>query len=417
MDDLSHPTDRLREAQDRLAALAGADRSFFLVNGTSGGVIAMMAALCGPGDSLILPRGSHRAVYHGLILGGIRPIYIYPDWADGRPGLPAPEDVERILDEHPRAKGMVVTSPDYWGRCADIEGISGVLHRRGKALLLDQAHGAHFGVHPDLPPHGGIQGADIWVQSAHKTLPALTQSAWLHVSPTAPVSAERVAQKIRLRQTTSPSYPMMGSMDYARYWLESQARDAYTALLGRMDRAVKRLENGTPVRRADFSGDRGVARTDPTRLVLDISGLGIDAGAAEAYLLEKGIRVEWAQGRYLVLICTPWHSRRDFSRLTRSLGRIPAKTGKVRWDVLPSLPEAEGIRPMGQALDSATEEIHYTEAEGRVAGDFVIPYPPGIPLLCPGERVTAAHIDWIEGSVARGKTPAGVDTGRISVIQ
>ena len=219
MDDLSHPAGVLREAQDRLAALAGADRSFFLVNGASTGIIAMMTALCRPGDSLIVPRASHRAVYHGLVLGGISPVYLYTQWQDGRPALPAPEDVEALLKAHPRAMGMVLASPDYWGRCADVAGIAGVLHRQGKALLLDQAHGAHFGFSKALPPHGGAQGADAWVQSAHKTLPALTQSAWLHLRPGC-LSADRIGQKIRLLSTTSPSYPMMGSMDYARYWLE-----------------------------------------------------------------------------------------------------------------------------------------------------------------------------------------------------
>ena len=417
MDDLNNPIGLLREAQDRLAALMGADRSFFLVNGSSIGILSMMAALCRPGDSLIVPRASHRAVYHSLTLGGISPVYLYTDWADGRPAPPAPEDVERVLSGHPRAVGMVLTSPDYWGRCADVEGIADVLHKRGKALLLDQAHGAHFGFHPALPPHGGMQGADIWVQSAHKTLPALTQSAWLHVHISDRVSAERVAHKIRVLQTTSPSYPMMGSMDYARHWLANEAHDAYRDLLVRMDRAVNRTETETRVRRVDFSGDTGVVQTDPTRLVLDVSALGMGAGEAEGYLVKEGVRVEWAEGRYLVLICTPFTRRRDFVRLIRALRRIPRQADAEQRKELPPLPEAETVLPMGQALDGAAEKIDYRQAVDRVAGEFIIPYPPGIPLLCPGERVTAAHIEWIGRSAAQGKPPAGVDAGRICVLQ
>lgn len=414
MDDLNHPTGLLQEAQERLAALMCADRSFFLVNGSSIGILSMMTALCRPGDTLIVPRASHRAVYHGLVLGGISPVYLYTGWRDGRADLPAPEDVERVLNDHPQAKGMVLTSPDYWGRCADVRRIAEILHWRGKALLLDQAHGAHFGFSRVLPSHGGTQGADAWVQSAHKTLPALTQSAWLHIH-TARVSAERIEQKLKVLQTTSPSYPMMGCLDYARDWLAHKAGDAYEALLRRMDRAVGRIEKNTPVRRADFSSDRGVAGTDPTRLALDISNLGMDAGQAEGYLLEKGIRIEWVQGRYLVLICTPFTRRQDFDRLIRALRHIPGKAEQL--ETLPPLPEAETVLPIGQAMDSPVEKIDYRQARNRAAGAFVIPYPPGIPLLCPGERVTDAHIEWIGRSMAQGKSPAGVDDGCIAVIQ
>jgi lysine decarboxylase len=417
MDDLNHPTGLLREAQDRLAALTGADRSFFLVNGSSIGILSMMTALCRPGDTLIVPRASHRAVYHGLTLGGMSPVYLYTNWADGRPALPSPEDVEKVLNDHPQAMGMVLTSPDYWGRCADVAGIAEILHRRGKALLLDQAHGAHFGFHPALPSHGGMEGVDIWVQSAHKTLPALTQSAWLHIHASERVSAERVEQKIRLLQTTSPSYPMMASMDYARDWLAGKAYDAYADLMARMDRAVRRIEGTTPVRRADFTRDTGVVRTDPTRLVLDVSGLGMEAGQAEEYLLERNVRIEWAQGRYLVLICTPFTRSRDFNKLVRALRQIPRKAVKEQPVALLSLPEAETVLPMGQALDGTVERIDYRKAAGRVAGTFVIPYPPGVPLYCPGERVTDAHIDWIEKSISQGKPPAGVDGGYMDVLQ
>ena len=417
MDDLSHPGGILRDAQDRLAALMDADRSFFLVNGSSTGIIAMMTALCRPGDSLIVPRASHRAVYHGLALGGISPAYLYTKERDNRPALPAPENVNATLTKYPQVKGMVLTSPDYWGRCADVAAIAQVLHRRGKALLLDQAHGAHFGFHPALPPHGGTQGADAWVQSAHKTLPALTQSAWLHRSRSALLSGERLAQQINVLQTTSPSYPMMGGLDYARYWLAQDARDAYTGLLGRIDRGIATIERVTPVRRAELVRDGGVVNTDPTRLVLDLSGMGMGAGEVEVRLLANKVRVEWAQGAHLVLICTPWHRTRDFSRLIGALRRIPRQSSAARPKGLSPLPEAEMILPIGQALDRTASKIDYREAAGQVAGAFVIPYPPGIPLLCPGERVTAAHVEWIGRCIETGRTPAGVDGGYMDVLQ
>lgn len=417
MDDLNHPQGILLQAQERLTELAGAAQSFFLVNGSSIGIQAMMGALCRRGDTLIVPRASHRAVYHGLALWGIVPAYLYTEQRSGRPALPTPEDAEALLRSYPQAKGMVLTSPDYWGRCADVAGIAEVLHRQGKALLLDQAHGAHFGFHPALPPHGGMEGADAWVQSAHKTLPAPTQSAWLHVNKQSLLPGERVAQKLRLLSTTSPSYPMMGGLDYARHWLRCEARDAYEGLLGRLERAVRRIEETTPVRRADFSGDHGVVRTDPTRLVLDVSGLGVDAAQAEAFLLKRGVRVEWAEGKYLVLICTPWHTDRDFMRLARALGRCPRQDQAERAAELPPLPEAEVLLPLEEAWENPTERIDYRQAAGRAAGSFVIPYPPGIPILCPGERVTQAHIDWIRRCLEREMAPAGVDDGRIAVIQ
>lgn len=416
MDDLNDPRGVLRLAQARLAEAAGAQRSFFLTNGASAGIMAMTTALAGLGDSLIVPRASHRSVYHGLMLGDILPVYICTGCQDGRPFLPTPEATEALLDANPGAAGMVLTCPDYWGRCPDTAGIAEVLHRRGKALLLDQAHGAHFGAHPALPPHGGQTGADSWVQSAHKTLPALTQSAWLHLSDSGRLPAERVERKIRLLQTTSPSYPMMAGLDYARHWLETGARDAYGALLRRIEGAVAQIEAATPIRRADFSRDEGVVHTDPTRLVLDVSGTGCTAKEIEAYLSTQRIRAEWAGGHMLVLICTPWHTRRDFMRLTRALRHCPRPDTAGVSAALPPLPVPRQVMPMARAAEAPAERIRYRDAAGRVAAAFVIPYPPGIPLLCPGETVTDAHIGWIEA--CGGAYPSGIDAaGCLSVIQ
>lgn len=416
MDDLNDPRGILHLSQKRLASLAGADRSFFLVNGASAGIIAMMTSLCGSGDALLVPRASHRAVYHALLLGGIRPVYLCTDWREGRPLPPSPEDVGKALESCPDAAGMVLTCPDYWGRCPDEAAIADILHRKGKALLLDQAHGAHFGAHPVLPPHGGRTGADAWVQSAHKTLPALTQSAWLHIRGER-IPMERIEQKIRFHQTTSPSYPMMAGLDFARHWLEHEAYDAYDRLLTRIDRAVMVLEKHTPVRRAGFSHEKGAAYTDPTRLVLDVSGLGTGAQEVEKYLLTHGIRIEWAEGDMLVLICTPWHTDRDFGRLIRALRRCPRGVKETQ-EPLPPMPVPSVALPMGEAAAAPAVKVPYREAAGRVSAGFVIPYPPGIPLLCPGEAADPGHIAWIGHCEAQGKYPAGVDAaGCIPVIE
>ncbi len=433
------PDDPIWQAQKLLAAAYGADRSFFLVNGSTVGLQALVMATCRPGDKLVISRNVHSSVIGGLILSGAFPVYLesYLDELPGgrdeslhrlgekgvgtglnpqkasrgyrvmrsTPPAPTPEMVKKALKAHPEAKGVFITSPTYQGLVPRVAEIARVAHGHGVPLLVDEAWGAHLPFHPALPRPALALGADACVQSAHKTLPALTQGSWLHLKGER-IDPGAVEAALSLLQTTSPSYLLMVGLDLARQQVVTGGR-RYLArllsLLGPAREKVKAME-GLELLEEEQARARGYADLDPTRLWVDTGGLRCNGVKAAGFLREEfNLEVEFADPTGFLVLITMADDQVSVSSLVSALAALAARFrghGQTGEGLLPGSPVESGLsyifaclRPEivltpREAFMGTTEVVPLQRAVGRVAAEVVAPYPPGVPLLCPGERIT-----------------------------
>ncbi len=365
-DDLYAPMSAIAEAE-RLAALScGAARTLMLTGGSTAGLLAMLLTAVNPGETLILPRDAHHAAISACVWGGIDAVFT--------------DDMDAAIGQYPKAKAILVTRPDYYGHCPDIAPLSAKAQARGILLLVDEAHGAHF---PwwDAPKSAGAFGADAWVQSAHKTLPALTGAAWLHLSDR--IDADRARRTLRMVQTSSPPFPILASLDDARAWMDRHGTSALARLVALLADFRARL--------AALPGLRDVPTDDPTRLVIDTRGRGLTGFEAQACMEARGVDVEMADDAFLVCICTVCDEKSSFDRLFAALDALPVH------DPLPPVslaapPPGERAMSVRDAALAPQELVPLAKAEGRVAAIGAGLYPPGIPVLLPGETVTGRAV-------------------------
>jgi len=395
LDNLACPAGVIQAAQDKAAAFYGAARTFFLINGASSGLMAVLLATCRPGDEVLLPRYAHRAVFNGLILCGARPVYLETEWlAD--PGLPlgvTPAALARALKEHPRARLLLLVHPTYEGIVPRCQELVDLAHAQGLTVLADAAHGAHFGLTASLPPSPLALGADFVVQSTHKTMAALTQAAMLHLREAK--QGEAVAEALNLIQTTSPSYLLLASLDTARLLAEAQgSQDWSRAAASAMEARRKLAAAGTPcLEERDVRGP-AVAGLDITRMVLPTAPLGAAGVEVAAALRRIGQEVELAGAGYILLIITPGDDRLKMRALLDDLLALP-RLGRrplpaVNKPVLTGQPRV-GLTPR-EAWLLPRRELLLERAEGRIAAELVAPCPPGLALVVPGEVLTAEVI-------------------------
>ena len=395
-DDLYRPAGAIARAQALYARAAGAGATLFLHNGSTAGVHAMLQLYARPGDTVLLPRGAHLSAVNACVLGGLEPVWMPVRLtADGYPWLPE-ETALAALEAHPEAKAILLTRPDYWGGCVPMERIVRAAHSRGIRVLADEAHGAHL---PwlDSPASAGACGADAWVQSAHKTLPALTGTAMLHLRD--PGDAARALALLRLTQTSSPSHVLLMSVDDARAWMENCGRERLRALCGALGELRRELPAlGYADAHARW-GETGYA-FDPTRLVIRAPQGGEALGHA---LRARGADVEMADAHHAVCICTAMDTGESVRSLREALAAVPpegAGPEAVPPPALPALPP-RALPPREAALGEG-EGVPLDRAAGRIAARSAGVYPPGIPLVCPGEIVTA--------EIAEALRAAGADS-------
>lgn len=403
VDNLYCPEGPLLKAQ-RLAALSfGAEHSFFLVNGTTAGIYSMIMATTSPGDKIIIPRNAHRSAISATILGRLHPVYILPE-VDSEMGTAMgiePEKVEKAITKNPDAKAVLITSPTYYGVCSDLESIAEIVHRYGKVLLIDEAHGSHFTFHKDLPKSAMSSKADITAQSTHKTLPSMTGSSMLHVKSDR-VDIEKVKFFLQLVQTTSPSHVMLASLDAARYIM-----DTYGYML--LDECIKysnmvRDEINSKTRFYCLSYDRirknGVHDIDPTRLSLCVRDGGLGGNETERILGEKyNIQVELSDFNNIVAITTVGDDESTYNKFCEAIIDLSkyGKEEKNKYDDIYNkqyLPTT--VMPPYEAVYKDTAMIDINSSIGCVSAEMVIPYPPGIPLIMPGERIDKDILDLIK---------------------
>jgi len=395
LDNLHRPSGVIDKSMDACAKTFGAIKSFFLLNGSTSGIHAMLLSSFNKGDRVLVSRNCHYSVINGLILFGIQPVFVMPRYnEEWQLVIPAStEDWEKALHKNPDVKGAIVTSPDYYGLCAPVSELSDIMHASGKLLLVDEAHGAHFIFSRKLPAAALSVGADISVQSFHKTLPSLTQAAVLHIGSRR-IDSRKVQKAVSMLTTTSPSYMIMASIEYARDLAGMEGEKRYRGLLDRLELMKKEMLAMEKLRLVPDRLD-GCER-DPTRIVVntvksDISGFGL----ARILSSECGIYAEMADEYNVVFITSTFDGEKEINELQQSIAGIDKKVERRKRGICSEklLFTGECTIPDPRSYLECGVNVPINESEGYKSASIVTPYPPGIPVLCPGETILKEHID------------------------
>jgi arginine decarboxylase len=418
LDDLHDPAGVIAEAQALAAEAFGADETFFLVGGSTAGNLAAILSCCRPGDVLLVQRSSHQSVFHACMLAGVRPVYLGTR-VDEKSGLDQgvdPEVLAEALEHFPEAKGVVVTSPSYHGVVQPVGRFADLCHARGIPLIVDEAHGAHFGFHPDLPPPAIRSGADLVVQSTHKMLPAMTMASMLHLRGER-IRRERLARWLRILQSSSPSYPLMASLDLARRLVATEGRRRLDDVLSGLRGIRKRI--GAFHR---LSESVGPLPQDPLKLSLQ-SDTGTSGFRMAEWLESRDCFPELADHRRVLFTFSLARPGREEERLVRLLNELDEQlSGMPAASPLPH-PEFERWRAgedLTRWMDASGTSVPLDEAVGRPSADMVLPYPPGIPLILPGERWTEERALFLRQVVDAGGRVRGLSSVsplRVSVLE
>ena len=424
LDDLQEPTMCIREAEALAAELYGADAAWFMINGTSGAIHTMLMGTLHPGDVVLVPRNAHRSLVGGIILAGARPIYIQPV-IDARLGIAMGlrlADIEAAVEAHPEARALVLVYPTYYGVTIDLAAVAALVHSHGLLLLVDEAHGPHLKFSEALPMQAIDAGADLAAQSTHKITGSLTQTSLLLGKGTR-IDYERVRQAASLLQSTSPNQLLLASLDIARLQLAEQG----PALIGRAVGLAEALRasineiDGLWSFGSEYMGGDGADALDLTKVTVSVRGLGISGPEAEAILRhEYKIQCELSDAFNLLFIISYADTERETALLLTALQRLAKEHhGQGIFAVpadLPPVPRC-GLDPR-TAFFADVKPVSFDEATGRIAAEQVMFYPPGIPILAPGDIIDAAAVRYIRsmqqlGLKVVGPADAGLQTIKV----
>lgn len=407
----------LKRAQKLAANFYQADQSFFLTQGASQGIIGALAGLFTPGDKVLVTRNCHLSVIKGIIIAGLNPVFVetefLPDW-----GIPSglKESSLRVkLKEHPDFKGLLITNPTYQGIADRIEKYRQLIGE--KLLIVDEAHGGHL-EWSGLSGFNASDASDLWVQGTHKIMGSFTQTGMLHLhsSRIDPSLAER---GIDLTATTSPSYVLLASLDSNRRFLAGKGRSLFKKRLPELKKLRSRIAacSGTRVLEGPLKPDQ---RIDPWKLTLSFQLLGL-TGYQAAGILEQDFRIqpEYADYNQVTLLVSPWQEQAELEELCRAVAALSNyKTGRITpIDYLPSVVPPQ-IMPVREGFFAPKILVDLDDAVGRISGTIVAPYPPGVPLLIPGEMIGKDEVDSIKQTLLSGGMVRGLDSGhKIAVVK
>ncbi len=413
LDNLCHPVSVIREAEELTAEAFGAENAFLMVGGTTSAVQSMILSTCKPGDEIILPRNVHKSAINALVLCGAIPVYVEPK-TDPRIGIALGveiDEVRRVMDEHPKAKAVLVNNPTYYGICSDIRSITNLAHERGMKMLVDEAHGTHLYFGENLPVSAMSVGADMSAISMHKSGGSLTQSSILLTNNG--VNADYVRQIINLTQTTSASYLLLSSLDISRRNLALRGRESFGKVTEMAQYAREEINaiGGYYAYGRELVNGTSVYDYDITKLSVYTQGIGLTG--IEVYDLlrdEYDIQIEFGDIGNILAYISIGDRLRDIERLVGALADIrrlyeretqPTISGDyIQPDVIVS-PQA--------AFYSEKKALPIRESVGHICAEFIMCYPPGIPILAPGERITEQIVDYILYAREKGCSLQGTE--------
>lgn len=419
LDNLFAPESVIKEAQELAAQVFGASQTWFLVNGSSCGIIAAILATCGNGDKIILPRNVHKSAIAGLILSGAIPIFIHPEYdpvLDIAHSI-TPTDVATALQQHPDAKAVMMVYPTYYGVCGNIAAIAQLAHQYNIPLLVDEAHGAHFTFHPDLPISALAAGADLTVQSTHKVLGAFTQASMLHIQGEL-IDTDKLTKALELVQSSSPNYLLLASLDAARQQMALQGKELMSRTLQLADLARSKISQIPGLSVLAPASTPGCYDSDRTRLTVTVSGLGLTGFAADEILHQQfGITAELPSLQHLTFIISLGNTQTDIDLLIQGFTSLPSSASLPLQPFLPLPPSPPLPISPRTAFFSPSQTVPAAEAVNRISAETICPYPPGIPVLMPGETITPSALNYLQQVLTSGGSITGCSDSSLKTFQ
>lgn len=392
-DDLHHAETLIKDQEERAARLYKAEETHFLVNGSTVGILSAILGVTNRGDKILVARNCHKSVYNAMELNGLRPIYIYPEYEKDLQinGEVSGEKIEILLNENPDIKAVMIVSPTYDGVLSDVEKIAQIVHKRGIPLIVDEAHGAHFGFHPYFPENSNVKGADIVIHSVHKTLPSLTQTALIHINGEI-VDREKVRKYLHMLQSSSPSYILIASIDRCMELLESEGDTLFELYVQRID-----------VLRTELQGLKHLEilqteQFDRSKFLISVKKTGITSKKLADILLHTyHLQMEMTGGTYVLAMTALGDTKEGFERLKRALFEIDQSLSDEKQEdhlpvELPKLPLVCTNEEIERKKCGNEELILWKASIGRISTEYAYVYPPGIPLIVPGEQITQEAI-------------------------
>ncbi|GGA21513.1 arginine decarboxylase [Paenibacillus physcomitrellae] len=426
LDDLHQPTGVIEEAQKLAADAFGATHTFFSVQGTSGAIMTMIMSVCSPGDKIIVPRNIHKSIMSAIIFAGAKPVFVSPA-QDHNLGIDhgiTTSSVARALKRHPDAKAVVVINPTYFGVVAHLEEIVELAHSHNIPVLVDEAHGVHIHFHEDLPVSAMQAGADMAATSVHKLGGSMTQSSVLNINAkNGLINPQRVQTIISMLTTTSTSYPLLASLDAARRNLALNGHDLLTEaikLAEYLREEVNKID-GLYSFGKEILGSEAAYEMDPTKVTIHVRHLGLTGYETENWLREHyNIEVELSDMYNILCLVTTGDSRETIDTLLgalRELSEAYHQKGEVK-ELIVKTPEIPQLSLIPRnAFYADTEVIPFKESAGRIIAEFIYVYPPGIPILLPGEVITQENIDYIVDHVEVGLPVKGPEDRYINNVK
>lgn len=410
-DNLHNASEILKSSQQRAADLYGSKQAYYLINGSTCGILAAISASTQKGDKILVARNCHKAVYNAIFLRELSPIYIYPKITDAKiQGKIESQQVKKALDKNPDVKAVIITSPTYDGIVSDVEEISKIVHNYDIPLIVDQAHGAHFGLDDRMPESAIKLGADAVIVSVHKTLPAFTQTALLHICSNR-ISQKKIKKYLGIYETSSPSYILMAGIESSIRHISEKGEELFAELDKKLDdfyNGVENLKNIKVLTKKDFTNDEAYD-FDRTKIIMLTEKCGI-SGEELLRILHNDyhIELEMAAGNYALALSTIMDTKEGFERLMHALIEIDDKLSYNENDRKKNkIPDTSiYYRSMKkeyeihEAGEMEVENVDYDAAVGKVSGEFIYIYPPGIPLIVPGEVISADFIRDLKAAVS-----------------
>ena len=418
-DDLHHADGILKEEQERAARVFGAEESHFLVNGSTAGILSAVMGCTHRGDKILVARHCHKSIYHAIYMNGLVPRYVYPEFdiSMHMNGEISKEDVAKALAAEPDIKAVVIVSPNYDGVVSDVKGIAEVAHSYRIPLIVDEAHGPHFGFHPAFPGRANDLGADVVINSLHKTLPSLTQTAILHINGKL-ANRRRIKKYLDMLQSSSPSYIFMASLDACVDFVDGKCEEAFELYVERLQKFREELK---PLQHLQ------ILRTehyDISKVVISTANANITSPElADRLRKEYHLEMEMCGADYVTAIAAIGDSKKGLKRLKKALLEIDKELEK-NGNICNDDPDenvysrhAKQVMPVFKAMDGEKEAVPLKESCGRICGEFAYIYPPGIPLLAPGEQITEEILETLQDYIKKDLPVQGLEDTDLVTIQ